>query len=321
MQGFHGTTATVVSVTESDSSIDSMNPRQDAGTLVLAALRSSMLAAETALASNSQLASNRRESVRTARRELKSVRALAPLCRAPQHGAFVDGVLEFSAKANQLLGPLRDRDALIRSITRISDRFVDGEPRRVVRTVLLATLVFAETDRRDDSQFADSAIARARRAMRAAMESVTRLDAEAPIDRRAVESMMRRTFESCRVELREALEVSDLARLHECRKKASFLALTLRPFESGLSPSLRRVRNRAKRLATTLGEDRDLALLDVELNRARAQLAGSPLVESIDAALRLARLEASVRMEDSARAFLRLGRRGVFHGLAELFDS
>jgi hypothetical protein len=26
-------------------------------------------------------------------------------------------------------------------------------------------------------------------------------------------------------------------------------------------------------------------------------------------------------MEDSARAFLRLGRRGVFHGLAELFDS
>ena len=75
----------------------------------------------------------------------------------------------------------------------------------------------------------------------------------------------------------------------------------------------------AKRLAAALGEDRDLALLDVELRVARAQLAGSPLASAIDDALRLARLESIARVEDAAAAFLRLGRGRIKRGVASLF--
>ena len=95
-------------------SMDALMNREDArfvyatkGTPTSEALE----AAETAL-ERVDSPSERRESVRAARRELKSARALAPLLRsreAPPSQASVDGVLEFSAKANQLLGPLRDR--------------------------------------------------------------------------------------------------------------------------------------------------------------------------------------------------------------------
>jgi hypothetical protein len=79
------------------------------------------------------------------------------------------------------------------------------------------------------------------------------------------------------------------------------------------------VRSRAKNLAAALGEDRDLALLDVEMRVARARLEGSPLVTAIDDALRLARLEAFARAEDAARAFLRLGPNRTRRALRELF--
>ena len=114
---------------------------------------------------------------------------------------------------------------------------------------------------------------------------------------------------------------SDLARLHECRKKATFLSLSLRAFEDEVPGAVRRLRGRARRLAAALGEDRDFALLDVEMSAARAQLAGSPLAAAIDDALRLARLESSVRVEDAAQDFLRLGRSRVRRGLAQLFGA
>jgi len=104
-----------------------------------------------------------------------------------------------------------------------------------------------------------------------------------------------RTFRACGDELEAALRSSDLARLHECRKKATFIALALRPFEDEVPAALRRLRARAKRLAAALGEDRDLALLEVEMTAARTQLAGSPLAAAIDDALRLARLESGAR--------------------------
>ncbi|MCE2881817.1 MAG: hypothetical protein LW636_05605, partial [Planctomycetaceae bacterium] len=69
-----------------------------------------------------------------------------------------------------------------------------------------------------------------------------------------------------------------------------------------------------------LGEDRDLALLDVEMHAARARLAGSPLIDSLDATLRLARLESTARMEDAARRHLRLRPRRVDRELDELFE-
>jgi hypothetical protein len=93
----------------------------------------------------------------------------------------------------------------------------------------------------------------------------------------------------------------------------------MRTFEDELPSSVRRMRARAKRLAAALGEDRDLALLDVEMRATRSQLSGSPLAAAIDDALRLARLEAGARVEDAARAFLRLGRGRVRRGLDELF--
>jgi hypothetical protein len=303
---------------------DEMAGRPDAGAVVLSELRG---AAERALAALDDLDGPvaRREGVRTARRELKAVRALAPLCRGRSAGepaeTAVDGILEFSAKANQLLGPVRDRDALARSIQRITERFADAESRRVARTVLLATLVFAEADRRDDAQFATAAIERARRAIRQANDVLAAWRPRGGIDREGATRIVAAAFSECRVELAEALETADLLRLHECRKRASFLALALRPFGDGVPARARRLRSRARRLAAALGEDRDFALLDVEMRMARARLAGSPLVSAIDDALRLARLEATARMEDAARDFLRLGSRATLRALDELFDS
>jgi hypothetical protein len=303
-----------------------MAGRPDAGGVVLSELRG---AAERALAALADLDGPvaRREGVRTARRELKAVRALAPLCRGRNAGGgepaetAVDGILEFSAKANQLLGPVRDRDALARSIQRITERFADAESRRVARTVLLATLVFAEADRRDDAQFAAAAIERARRAIRQANDVLLSWRPRGGFDREGAMRIVAAAFTECRVELAEALETGDLLRLHECRKRASFLALALRPFGDRAPARARRMRSRARRLAAALGEDRDFALLDVEMRMARARLSGSPLVSAIDDALRLARLEATARMEDAARDFLRLGSRATLRALDGLFDS
>lgn len=265
----------------------------------------------------------RREAVRTARRALKEVRALAPLCRVAGRDDLTDGVLEFSAKANQLLGPLRDRDALARSIQRLSDRFAESETRRVARTVLMATLVFAESDRRDETAFADAAIERARRALRSARQAAEASErglADGAIDGAEAASVVARHARELHDELAEALRRNDLARLHECRKRASLVALALAPFGEELSSGLTRLRTRARRLASALGEDRDLALLDVEMHAARARLAGSPLIDSLDATLRLARLESTARMEDAARRHLRLRPRRVDRELDELFE-
>lgn len=294
--------------------------RTSAGTLLVSVLRSSVALAEASLESVEPPAA-RREAVRNARRELKAVRAIAPLCRSADHDAAIDGLLEFSGKANQLLGPLRDRDALARSIQRIADRFADLSTRRVVRTVLLATLVFAESDRRDDAAYATASIDRARRALRSARHAAARLGDGDAFDGVHASSLLHRTFRACGDELEAALRSSDLARLHECRKKATFIALALRPFEDEVSASLRRLRARAKRLAAALGEDRDLALLEVEMTAARTQLAGSPLAAAIDDALRLARLESGARVEGAAQDFLRLRRGRVRRALAELFGA
>jgi hypothetical protein len=298
---------------------------EDASVLLLAAVRASAHAATHSIerASTHPAGSMaRREAVRHARKELKAVRALAALCRSGS-GATADAAIEFAAKTNQILGPLRDRDALHRSIVRISERFAESDSRRVVRAVLLATLVVGDFDREDESHYSDLAIARARRTMRAALDAVERLGANPAathLDARDDKSdrgerVLLREFAACREELADTLatasDAADLARLHDCRKRASFLAITLRAFGERAPQPIVRVRVRAKRLASALGEDRDLALLDAEMTRARSQLAGSPLVDAIDSALRLARLEATARMEDAARAFLRVRRAPV----------
>lgn len=288
------------------------------GALLLGALRDAVALAEASLASVDAPPA-RREGVRSARRELKAVRAIAPLCRSEVDDAAIDGVLEFSAKANQLLGPLRDRDALTRSIQRLADRFADHATRRVVRTVLLATLIFGEADRRDEAAYAAASIDRSRRSLRSARAAIAGLAGAHAFDGALAAGLLRRTHAACRRELGAALRGNDLARLHECRKKASFLALALRPFEDDVPAPLRRLRSRAKRLAAMLGEDRDLALLDVEMRVSRDQLAGSPLAAAMDDALRLARLESAARVEDAAADFLRLRRSRVRRALAELF--
>jgi hypothetical protein len=203
----------------------------------------------------------------------------------------------------------------------------------VTRTVLLATLVLAEGDRRSDAAYAEASVERARRAIRAARDSFAVVAPDARFDTTHAAELLARTFAGCRAELDAALASGDLARLHECRKKASFLALSLAPLDARdrdeadaapgarLSTDLRRLRTRARSLAAALGEDRDLALLDVEMRAARAQLAGSPLVGAIDGALRLARLEANARMEDAARAFLRLPRKRLLRELSARFSE
>jgi CHAD domain-containing protein len=310
-----------------------------AGKLLVGALRASIMLADAALDGLDSPAA-RREGVRTTRRELKAVRAIAPLCRdaGPTAGSTagstagatngatigasnsaIDGVLEFSTKTNQLLGPLRDRDTLLRSIHRIVERFADADTRRVARTVLVATLIFSESDRRDEAAYSAASIDRARRSMRSARAAMASLGDAPAFDPTHASTLLLRNFRACRAELDAALRTSDLGRLHECRKRATFLALALRPFEDEVSSDVRRMRARAKRLAAALGEDRDLALLDVELRVARAQLAGSPLASAIDDALRLARLESIARVEDAAAAFLRLGRGRIKRGVASLF--
>lgn len=310
-----------------------------AGDLLREALRAAIAETEASIVLAEDSA-RRREAVRATRRALKDVRALATLCRprdavghagthagthAGAHASSVDGMVEFAAKANQLLGPLRDRDALVRSIQRLSDRFADGEPRRVVRTVLLATLVYADHDRVESEAWSQGSLDRARRAIAAMAAAARRAEGASFDDRHAARTLLE-THRRAVLTLRDALEASDagsgdLARLHDGRKLASFLALALKPFGEELPDDARRMRVRARRLASALGEDRDLALLDVEMARVRLQLGGSALVASIDGALRLARLEGSARMEDAARSFLRLRRRRVARAIAELLGD
>jgi hypothetical protein len=310
-----------------------------AGDLLRDALRSAVAETESSIVLAEDSA-RRREAVRAARRALKDVRALATLCRprdaagragttagahAGAHASSTDGMVEFAAKANQLLGPLRDRDALVRSIQRLSERFADGEPRRVVRTVLLATLVYADHDRVESDAWSQGSLDRARRAIAAMSDAARRFEGATFDDSHAARTLVE-THRRAVLTLRDALDASDagsgdLARLHDGRKLASFLALALKPFGDELPADARRLRVRARRLASALGDDRDLALLDVEMARVRAQLGGSALVTSIDGALRLARLETSARMEDAARSFLRLRRRRVARAIEGLLGD
>ena len=306
---------------EGERPSDGAEPRASAAQAVASACAAAVLAAEAALA-DAAPGARRREAIRSARRALKSVRALGAALRAtiPTHDrdrlGALDAVLEFAGQANQLLGPLRDRDALGRTIQRLADRFVDSETRRVTRTVLHATLVLAQGGRRDHEQFAETAIERARRALRSAHAALASATGGAH-EFAGAARLLARTHRAMREDLVAALAESDLARLHECRKRASFLALALAPAiaAEGAPREVRRLASRARRLAAAIGEDRDLALLDVEMRIARARLEGSPLVAAIDDAIRLARLEAAARMEDRARAFLRLGGRRIERAL------
>ncbi|MFM7259685.1 MAG: hypothetical protein ACKO3W_03690 [bacterium] len=301
------------------------------GEMLRVALRSAVAETQASIVLAEDSA-RRREAVRATRRALKDVRALATLCRPRDavgqmgpHASSTDGVVEFAAKANQLLGPLRDRDALVRSIQRLAERFADGEPRRVVRTVLLATLVYAEHDRVESDAWSQGSLDRARRAI-GAMAVAAQSSECLMFDEHHAARTLIETHRRAVLTLRDALDANDagsgdLARLHDGRKLASFLALTLKSFGDDVPADARRVRVRARRLASALGEDRDLALLDVEMARVRTQLGGSALAVSIDGALRLARLEASARMEDAARSFLRLRRGRVARAIEQLFGA
>lgn len=307
--------------------MDGPEPRTRAAEVVADACAAAVREAEAALA-DAPRGPRRREAIRSARRALKTARALGASLRASippedrRRHASIDAMVEFAAKANQLLGPLRDRDALTRSIVRTTDRFVDSETRRVARTVLHATLVLAQGDRRDSDACAETALDRARRALRAARESIGEATGGAFRCEDAAR-MLERSHRALRDELSEALADGDLARLHECRKRASFLALALAPLADGAEAprDLRRIVSRGRRLAAAIGEDRDLALLDVEMRIARARLAGSPLVDAVEDALRLARLEAAARMEEQARAFLRLGRGRCRRAIRQAFSA
>ena len=237
-------------------------------------------------AAQSWQASAKCEAIRVFRKRTKLMRAALGVLGRGEDRAVCEAMLEILGEANRLLSPLRDHDVLRRTI-RLAGALFPDEQQRSVRTVLSTALLLharahAEITKGDDRAFEDAVLTRVVKAahrVRTAVKSLAGLE----LRRREIAASIESKWKSARGALRAAIVTRELALLHAARKEIAAVAGCIGAWQGTSEPSRRvtRFRRRLARIAQSLGEDRDFALLADRLVLERTHIASEEMLEDV----------------------------------------
>ncbi|HAC10126.1 MAG TPA: hypothetical protein DCG14_10790 [Phycisphaerales bacterium] len=204
----------------------------------------------------------RSEAIRRTRKALKRFRAVLDLVKgsvpAEDHEAMRIAARDFGRR----LSPLRDRDVVLDLLDDLGEQVTGRRRREAVRTtgaVLSAAKALPVTrDHREDEAIIDEV----RHGLEDLAGRLRSIDFEA-VDRDAVIDRFDRAWRHVRHRFHDEVdEDDDLSRLHENRKRVIRLQLGLAAIR-GVNPgAIRRDVRALKEVASALGRDRDLSMLE-----------------------------------------------------------
>ncbi len=204
----------------------------------------------------------RSEAIRRARKALKRFRAVLDLVKgsvpAEDHEAMRIAARDFGRR----LSPLRDRDVVLDLLDGLGEQVTGRRRREAVRTtgaVLSAAKALPVTrDHREDEAIIDEV----RHGLEDLAGRLRSIDFEA-VGRDAVIDRFDRAWRHVRHRFHDEVdEDDDLSRLHENRKRVIRLQLGLAAIR-GVNPgAIRRDVRALKEVASALGRDRDLSMLE-----------------------------------------------------------
>ncbi len=204
----------------------------------------------------------RSEAIRRARKALKRFRAVLDLLKgsipAEDHESMKIAARDFGRR----LSPLRDRDVVLELLDALGEQVKGRRRREAVRmagAVLSAAKALPATrDHREDEAVIDEV----RHGLEGLAKRVASVDFDA-VDRDSVIDRFDRAWRHVRHRFHDDVdEDDDLSTLHENRKRVIRLQLGLAAIR-GLNPvTIRRDIRALKEVASALGRDRDLSMLE-----------------------------------------------------------
>lgn len=204
----------------------------------------------------------RSEAIRRARKALKRFRAVLDLLKgsipAEDHESMKIAARDFGRR----LSPLRDRDVVLELLDALGEQVTGRRRREAVRmagAVLSAAKALPATrDHRED----EAVIAEVRHGLEGLAKRVASVDFDA-VDRDSVIDRFDRAWRHVRHRFHDDVdEDDDLSTLHENRKRVIRLQLGLAAIR-GVNPvAIRRDIRALKEVASALGRDRDLSMLE-----------------------------------------------------------
>ena len=204
----------------------------------------------------------RSEAIRRARKALKRFRAVLDLLKgsipAEDHESMKIAARDFGRR----LSPLRDRDVVLELLDALGEQVTGRRRREAVRmagAVLSAAKALPTTrDHREDEAVIDEV----RHGLEGLAKRVASVDFDA-VDRDSVIDRFDRAWRHVRHRFHDDVdEDDDLSTLHENRKRVIRLQLGLAAIR-GVNPvAIRRDIRALKEVASALGRDRDLSMLE-----------------------------------------------------------
>lgn len=204
----------------------------------------------------------RSEAIRRARKALKRFRAVLDLLKgsipADEHESMRIAARDFGRR----LSPLRDRDVVLELLDALDEQVTGRRRREAVRMVgavlSAAKALPATRDHREDEAVIDEV----RHGLEELSKRVASVDFDA-VDRDSVIDRFDRAWRHVRHRFHDDVdEDDDLSTLHENRKRVIRLQLGLAAIR-GVNPvAIRRDIRAMKEVASALGRDRDLSMLE-----------------------------------------------------------
>lgn len=204
----------------------------------------------------------RSEAIRRARKALKRFRAVLDLLKgsipADEHESMRIAARDFGRR----LSPLRDRDVVLELLDALDEQVTGRRRREAVRMVgavlSAAKALPATRDHREDEAVIDEV----RHGLEELSKRVASVDFDA-VDRDSVIDRFDRAWRHVRHRFHDDVdEDDDLSTLHENRKRVIRLQLGLAAIR-GVNPvAIRRDIRGMKEVASALGRDRDLSMLE-----------------------------------------------------------
>ncbi len=231
--------------------------------------------------------------LKVVRKATKTGRALLPLIASGVRNESLSGAERAFADAAHLLSPIRDRDALLKTVERL---FLgkDDERARHVHDLLAAVITASERSPVEDRSFEHASVDRAMIAMTRAEAVISTVDWSA-VSATAIGAVVGDAWKAARRRANREWNLDGEAP-HELRKECSRIVQHLLLLDDSLPKSTRRFRQQLRRVTSSLGDEHDLAMLGERMSMERDRLGNGSFV---DAALALCR-KARLRLREQA---------------------
>jgi CHAD domain-containing protein len=249
-------------------------------------------------------------SVHSRRKAMKRLRAALRLLRAAIGNALYRTVNSRVRDAARPLTPVRDAAVLVKLCKDLQGTRNAGLYRAYTEPALRLLQDELESNRRNLT----------RKALRGSAAQLRRLSARlagAPAKAAGVESMrvgFKKVFKRGRAAFARAQRHPANSTLHECRKQAKYLFYQTELLRKLLGADFKTQRRRSEKLSERLGEDHDLAVLQIKLE----QFFERGLLQSGGAARVIFNRELSQRREKLQKKSFKLGKR-LYRGAPPTF--